>query len=330
MKGLLGIDTGGTKCEALLIRDSGEVLGWGRSTWRDPGSGSAKGGGGRSPETVSLAVCQALGDLHFDELHVMAIKGFRHHQVVPAAAADKILWRSTTEWAAALSLAGVATGVVALAGTGAVVYAESRDGRLGHFDGLGPVLGDSGGGYQIGLQGIRAAAKASLHPRHRTSLTLAINHALLGKNGILNNDDLVDFMAYRDRAKVAAAAHCVDTEARAGDPVAIRILQQQAGELAETVRDAVDQLQMQDDDYTLVATGGVLRSSPIYRDAFFQAVQRFAPKLKPYCSDLPAAAGLVMVELLKMHGHDAAGPAARFLQSAREFFTKTENNKNTN
>jgi len=328
MNGLLGIDTGGTKCETLLVQDSGEVMGWGRSDGNDPGSRlSAKGGIGRSPETVSRALVQALGNHRFNDLQVMSIRNFRKTWVIPSTVADTIRWHTTSEWKAALALAGVDYGIVALAGTGAVVYAQTRQGRRRYFDGLGPVLGDCGGGYQIGLQGLRAAAKASLHPRHQTSLADAINHTFLGKNGGLVNDDLVDFMAYRDRATIAAAARSVDAEARAGDPVASRILQAQAGELAETVRDAVDQFHMRDDEYTLVATGGVLLSSAIYRDAFFRAVHRFAPNLTPYCSDLPPVAGLIMVMLNKIHGSNAAEPARIFLQSARNYFAKIAKQK---
>ncbi|MBL0886273.1 N-acetylglucosamine kinase [Myceligenerans indicum] len=55
------------------------------------------------------------------------------------------------------------SGATLAVGSGAVAIGDDDTGRLHIADGLGPLIGDNGGGSWIGEEGLRAAARASYH-----------------------------------------------------------------------------------------------------------------------------------------------------------------------
>ena len=72
MRCILAVDVGGTKSEAIAVRDDGTIVGWGRCGFTDPGSGTdTRAGSGRSVESIRTAVSQALESVSFSELHVV-------------------------------------------------------------------------------------------------------------------------------------------------------------------------------------------------------------------------------------------------------------------
>jgi N-acetylglucosamine kinase-like BadF-type ATPase len=183
--------------------------------------------------------------------------------------------------------------VVVVAGTGAMVQGVTRDGRRLHLDGLGPLLGDYGSGYQIGLAALQAVARATHHPRHATALTAAVEQAL-GLDLAQGAGPLVGYsLDSRDRAEIAGCAVLVDQAAEAGDAVAGAILERCAASQAEVVRDVVDRLAMAAEPYKLIAAGSVAVRSRRYWRHLCAAVATFAPRFVPVRPRLPAVVGIV-------------------------------------
>ncbi len=148
MRCILAIDIGGTKSEALAVSDDGDILGWGRCGFADPGSGTdISRGSGRSMESIRSAACQALGSIRFDELHIVDYYGVAMPSLPLDDAGTSIVHHRVRERDGLLELAGQDHGVLASAGTGVFVEAVARDGRTLHLDALGPLLGDYGGAY---------------------------------------------------------------------------------------------------------------------------------------------------------------------------------------
>ncbi len=74
MRCILGIDSGGSKCDALVVRDDGVAIGWGQTRVGDtPARGRNFGGFGRNPRSVGLAIRQAITGLKCDELHLVGL-----------------------------------------------------------------------------------------------------------------------------------------------------------------------------------------------------------------------------------------------------------------
>ncbi len=276
---VLAVDPGGSKCEALLVRRDGTALRFRRV--------ARPGISGRSPAIVRATIRPLL-------------RGRRPREVLYASVGKYYPWRGPVrplvEADAALALAGVKTGVVAIAGTGARITAYLNDGRRVTLDGLGPVLGDRGGGHQIGRQALRAAVRALQHPRHATRLAQMIPRALGLRPPTIPR--LIQFsLLPHDRSVLAALAAVVDEAARAGDAVAVRLLKQAAGDLADTVRDLVEMTGLARQSYRLIGVGSVVAKSDIYWREFCRRTRRFAPRLEPCRPTLPPVVGVALCGL---------------------------------
>jgi glucosamine kinase len=121
-------------------------------------------------------------------------------------------------------------GVVAAAGTGAVVLGLAADGSACRADGLGYLLGDDGSGFAIGRAGVRAALRAR---EARGPQTALLDAATAFFDGL---DDLAH-RVYASPSPVrdlAAFAPAVADVARAGDAVALAIWREAAERLADS------------------------------------------------------------------------------------------------
>ncbi len=278
-----------------MVRDDGVALGWG--ICRTPGLS------GRSREAAQIAASRAMASAReaVSELHIGTLNGKMPEGLFPAEKKFAAQVHLVGEHEGALNLAGHAHGIVVLAGTGAIVYAQLADGRIAHLDGLGPLLGDWGSGYQIGRMALRAAVRSGWHPRHRT----ALEHAVLAAFGVSRPGDMVPIsLRNLDRSIVAALANEVDRLANTGDAIARGILEKAACDLSETLRDVVESLDLSGKSLPLVGTGSVAKHSEIYWRHFRTRVAGFAPDLVAMREPLPSAAGMALAILCRLPGVD--------------------------
>jgi glucosamine kinase len=146
-------------------------------------------------------------------------------------------------------------GVLVVAGTGSNVIGRAADGTLFGAGGWGPVLGDEGSGYWIGLEALRAALHT--HDRDQSSdLNRDLNHTrtAIGLGGVSpillreierhwNLASLGDLVAYgnlradanRPAPDFASLAPVVARSAKQGDALAAEVLQRAGEELAALV-----------------------------------------------------------------------------------------------
>ncbi len=320
---MLAVDTGGSKCDAVLVTEDGEVLAWGYCDVNSPESGRSPWGAGRSRESVESAVKQVMHGRQIDNLRVVGISG-------RDLGLGDVMTELVSEPDSAFALAGVEYGVIALAGTGAAVTVCNRSGEYSRFDGLGPFIGDHGSGYAIGLAALRAAAQSSRHPRHRTSLAPRVFRACLGDDEAQGASGLVMFAANsKDRAEFAALARIVDEEACAGDAIAITILQRQAEELSGTVYDAVQTTDLQREECPLLGIGGVIASSDIYWNHLVSLVSDFAPNLKPIRLQLPPVLGVALAAMKRTNPDTIAAFREQLLANAKKYLGEHKPRRST-
>jgi len=305
--GLLAIDPGGSKCEALLIDLEGHILGWGLS--------QAPGIGGRNPRAFRSAVQKALGDREFECLCVAGLGSalpldlFHKHRVA------RFEHFSTGEQSSARAQAEVTHGVVLLAGTGAFANALLPDGRGRHLDAGGPMLGDFGGGFHVGTLALQATLRSEWHPRHATSL----REAVLNRFGVLRALELHALNLFcQDRSVVASLSRLVAAEAARGDAVAIRILQQAADALGETFRDLVTGLGIEKEAGPVVGVGGLVRGSDHYWQRLQDRVLEIAPASTPIRLTDPAVVGIAIAGLRHLLKANADKPVAQLRDAARQ------------
>jgi N-acetylglucosamine kinase-like BadF-type ATPase len=76
-------------------------------------------------------------------------------------------------------------------------------------------------------------------------------------------------------------AKIVDEEARKGDAQAVRLLQDAAAAIAQTVWDLLAHLQIAGEEYVLVGAGSVAMNSDVFWDHLCRLVRERAPRLTP-------------------------------------------------
>ncbi|MFI6294080.1 N-acetylglucosamine kinase [Nonomuraea sp. NPDC050790] len=132
-----------------------------------------------------------------------------------------------------------AEGSLLLSGTGAIAARISGHRQSVIADGLGWLLGDAGSGFWIG----RAAAKAVVQALDRDEpggvlSELVLTHFLGAERAPTPRGiaDRVVRLAQADHMRLAALSALVSQAASAGDPMAVKIAREAAGQLVATVR----------------------------------------------------------------------------------------------
>lgn len=154
-------------------------------------------------------------------------------------------------------------GVALIAGTGSLALGTNQAGQTARAGGWGYLLGDEGGGYQIGLAALKVVAKSVDGRGPETRLQSLILH-------VLDLDDpraLIRYVYHHEskRKQIAALSKLVFDAAEYDDQAAREILQQAVKELAELVQAVVSRLHFANENYALALTGGVLLQQREYR-----------------------------------------------------------------
>ena len=151
--------------------------------------------------------------------------------------------------------------VISIAGTGAITYICSLEGHL-RVSGWGPLLGDEGSGYDLGLQALRMACRMY---DGREPMEQAFMDTLFAHYESAHPGELLRKLNKGDtRSAVADAAKVVFGLYAQGSPAATALLENCAREIESAVRTAIRR-DGGEREYPLILSGGLVReSSPLY------------------------------------------------------------------
>ncbi|GAC1303766.1 MAG: BadF/BadG/BcrA/BcrD ATPase family protein [Vulcanimicrobiaceae bacterium] len=151
-------------------------------------------------------------------------------------------------------------GVVVIAGTGSVAYAEA-DGRRIRVGGAGYLLGDEGSAFAIGMAGLRLLAR-HYDGRARADETLAL---VARTFDVTDRESLLarTYGVPLDVARVASLAPAIVAFAGKGNRASTKIVQSAAQELGDLVRAAVAQAELGERSPSIVFAGGLLRENTL-------------------------------------------------------------------
>ena len=157
-------------------------------------------------------------------------------------------------------------------GTGVACLAMPQEGDARIIGGHGYLLGDEGGAYWIGREGIRAVLRALDRRGPETTLVEPAKRHFEGL------EDLGDRLHSSERPvnTIARFAPAVMAAAADGDGVAFAIVEAAADELLVLVRSATQDMAPGDDRVT-VALGGRLLRPGLLRDRLDEAIARELP-----------------------------------------------------
>jgi N-acetylglucosamine kinase-like BadF-type ATPase len=324
---LVGIDGGGTHTVALLARAEPNV----GSGWMVLGRGHAgpsnlqSVGAARALDALGQAVAGAFAAARLARITAAAAclglagAGRPEDQAVIAE------WAARVQLAAAVEVTGDAPLVLAagtprgwgaalVAGTGSMAFVRDPGGRMARAGGWGYLLGDEGSGYALVVAALQACATAA---DGRGPVTALLDR-ILSRLGLAEPQQLIGAV-YRgalDRTGLAALAPVVFDTADAGDPVAMRIVDQGADQLAATVAAAARQLKLEAAPLPLALAGGVILASARYASKVVAAMASRGFRADPVTLVREPAEGAVRLALAKQAGLLAKAGSAEPLPPA--------------
>ena len=136
--------------------------------------------------------------------------------------------------AALLGATGGRSGIILIAGTGSIAYGLRKDGGFIRSGGWGPILGDEGSGFWLGLRALKLIIRASEGRGQETSLSDIVKEKL----EIDNLSQLVPFIhkGKLPRKKIAALVPSIIKEAENNDQVAKNLVKTGVKELLLLVK----------------------------------------------------------------------------------------------
>ena len=298
---LLAVDSGGTKCEAILATSQGAILGYGRTDLSTSEIRSDYRGLGRADETILATLRKVVNpNLRVDELHFCGVRPGLLESLSEWSC--PIICHSIREQDGPMALASVPHGILALAGTGAFAYGRAPSGDELLLDGIGPLYGDHGGAFQIGLAGVRASGRSRWHSQFKTELEHEIPKACRAILGEPDTFSMVEFMLMpHDRSVIASLAKVVNDLASSGDLISHRILLEAADDMVETILCVARSLWFADTASTLVGAGSVIVHSNIYWERICDRMRQELPNFEPKRVMEPQVMGLLRAMATQMN-----------------------------
>jgi N-acetylglucosamine kinase-like BadF-type ATPase len=201
-------------------------------------------------------------------------------------------------------------GVAVVCGTGINCVGVGPDGAQVRFPALGLISGDWGGGYDVGLAGLTAAARAS----DGRGPTTALEQSVPAHFGLETPLELAEaiHMGGVERTRLGELTRVVWAECVAGDHEACGIVDRLAFEVLSFVRAAIGRLGLRDERVEVVLGGTLLRTAPPHLlDRVRGGLAVVAPEAVVIVPDSPPIAGAALLALDDLAADEEAKARAR-------------------
>jgi N-acetylglucosamine kinase-like BadF-type ATPase len=223
-------DGGGTKLQAILYDENLNIVRTARTAGTNVSFKSAEQVKAEMAELAAALIPEEIREIEAADLCIVGDPQMLLDALQPYCTIKETKLHGEGE--TALAAAGVSFGVVAQAGTGSDAFLI-QEGLREVVGGWGAMLGDEGGGYDIGIRTLKAAIYAHDGRGPKTAIL-----DLLMKEWALERPWDMVLKLIRDpdyRGLVASATHVTATAAQQGDEVALRIYEYAGHELAHQV-----------------------------------------------------------------------------------------------
>jgi len=296
----VGIDGGGSSTECCLAGLDGTLLGIGlggatnihftdRETALCSLRDAVQGAGLLPDDEVAWAYLGMAGAVpgaknsSFVDLIRLVIPQVRHVTVVSDAE---------------IALAGaleLRPGICVNAGTGAFGIGKDDQGRIAFTNGWGPLLGDEGSGYWIGLRGLIAALRN--HDLRGRQTTLLEN--LMSALGVSSPIEaaLLVYEQTDQRKLLSSLCQIVLECAGEGDAVALEIVREAGVELALAARAVALQLDLLGHSVEVAPLGSILIKGELIGRSFAAALTEMMPQARIVSAQHTPAVGSLLLAM---------------------------------
>jgi N-acetylglucosamine kinase-like BadF-type ATPase len=263
---VLAVDGGNSKTDLALVQADGSVLSLVRGPLSSPQHLGVEGAVAVVGSLLAEAVREArLGDHagHIAQIATLLMAGvdFPAEEEAVRVAVEHRGWaqRVTVDndtFAILRAGTELGWGVAVTCGAGINCVGVAPDGRHARFPALGAITGDWGGGYDLGLAAVSAAARSEDGRGPRTSLERAVPAHF----GLTTPTELAEAIhtGRIEQRRVIELAPIVLAEG-ADDAVAAEIVQHLAAEVVALARVALTRLELTSEPVEVLLGGGVLQ-----------------------------------------------------------------------
>jgi len=177
---------------------------------------------------------------------------------------------------------GAGPGVIVIAGTGSIAYGRDAQGRTARAGGWGFAISDEGSAHWIGRAAVTTLLRSVDEEKENQAEALPLFREL---TAVWNLHSLSEFVRNANSSPdFAALFPTILRTAEAGDALALRVLAQAGGELAQLAGIVVRQLFAVDSARVPVVTvamaGGVFRHALVAREVFCEEVRKLDSRLE--------------------------------------------------
>jgi N-acetylglucosamine kinase-like BadF-type ATPase len=265
---VIGVDGGGTKTEFVLMDYSGNIIGRARGD-----STNYQVVGGKKLKEELLKGFTALMNStnitinKIDRLYLGLAGAGRESdrkEIIALFIETEFDKKITVDSDAMVALAGAfgtGPGIIIIAGTGAICFGKSSDGKIVRAGGWGYLLGDEGSGYFIGREAIIAALKDLDGRGEKTKL-----RSSLEKHFKLGSIDQIIPNIYQNRIDRIAIADCapiVFELTNQGDAIAEEIIRRTGKELGILAKAVAQQLNFERDEIKVALVGSIFKQKDL-------------------------------------------------------------------
>ncbi|NER87083.1 BadF/BadG/BcrA/BcrD ATPase family protein [Moorena sp. SIO3A2] len=322
---VIGIDGGATKTLCVVLNHQGQILGRGEADASNYHTVGIKTAFASIESAIRLATQEASAKLSMESVTVEAmclglagvarprdlevVRGFvlqlLSSQTIPVtwALLPSNVVICDDALIALVGGVGKPVGVVAIAGTGSIVFGRNAQGNTKRVGGWGHILGDVGSAYHIAVSGLRAAMKAYDGCETVTSLTAASLQERFTTHFNLSNFNYITDIIYQPGwgvKEIASLAPIVDQAAAEGDQVAISIIEDTVNQLAKATQVVIESVFAPDSACEVVTTGSVWHALSSIRQQFESSVVMLSPNAKVIWPRHQPAYGAGLLGLLSL------------------------------
>jgi N-acetylglucosamine kinase-like BadF-type ATPase len=317
---VLAADGGNSKTDLVLARADGQVLGLARGTLSSPHHLGLEGALAVLEELLADAAEQAgieVGDGPVAEVAQLLLAGVdfpAEEEELRAAVQERGWARRTVVGNDTFAVLRAGTergwGVAVVCGAGINCVGVSPEGRHARFPALGPITGDWGGGYDLGLAAVSAAARSEDGRGPETSLERAVPAYF----GLASPQELAEAI-HRGRIslrRVEELPPIVLAEA-AHDSVAAGIVDRLADEIVTMASVALRRLDLDHRPVEVLLGGGLLSAEDGRLVSSIEAgLHETHPQVVVHTSTAPPIVGAALLALDQLDaGTEAQGRLRR-------------------